>query len=92
MSGWLAEDDEQVALAGGLQVLGHVQVSVHACLEHRDRYVVGLLHGVRSAWFPPPKAISSVLRSSIAGNGERERTGGDFVAPRRSPGMTVSSA
>jgi hypothetical protein len=29
----LAEDDEQIALAGGLEVLGHVQVGVHACLE-----------------------------------------------------------
>ncbi len=32
----LAEDDEQVALAGVLQIIGHVQVGVHARLEHRD--------------------------------------------------------
>ena len=32
----LAEDDEQVALAGVLQVVGHVQVGVHAGLEHGD--------------------------------------------------------
>jgi len=32
----LAEDDEQVALAGVLEVVGHVQVGVHARLEHRD--------------------------------------------------------
>ena len=30
----LAEDDEEVALAGVLEVLGHVQVGVHARLEH----------------------------------------------------------
>ena len=33
----LAEDHEQVALAGVLQIVGHVQVGVHARLEHRDR-------------------------------------------------------
>ena len=32
----LAEDDEQVALAGVLQVVGHVEVGVHARLEDRD--------------------------------------------------------
>ena len=32
----LAEDDEQVALAGVLQVVGHVQVGVHAGLEDRN--------------------------------------------------------
>jgi hypothetical protein len=32
----LAEDHEQVALAGVLQVAGHVQVGVHARLQHRD--------------------------------------------------------
>ncbi|MNK99684.1 hypothetical protein D3C87_1200940 [compost metagenome] len=32
----LAEDHEQVALAGVLQVFGHVQVGIHACLEHVD--------------------------------------------------------
>ena len=31
-----AEDDEEVALAGVLEVVGHVQVGVHARLEHRD--------------------------------------------------------
>ena len=31
-----AEDDEQVALAGVLEVVGHVQVGVHAGLEDRD--------------------------------------------------------
>ena len=32
----LAEDDEEVALAGVLQVIGHVQVGVNSCLEHGD--------------------------------------------------------
>ena len=32
----LAEDDKQVALARVLQVFGHVQVGVHACLQHRN--------------------------------------------------------
>lgn len=31
-----AEDDEHVALAGVLQVLGHVQVGIHARFQHRD--------------------------------------------------------
>ena len=32
----LAEDDEQVALAGVLQIIGHMQIGIHAGLEHRD--------------------------------------------------------
>ena len=32
----LAEDDEEVTFAGVLEVLGHMQVGVHPCLEHRD--------------------------------------------------------
>ena len=32
----LAEDHEQVALAGVLEVVGHVQVGIHAGLEHRN--------------------------------------------------------
>ena len=32
----LAEDHEQIALAGVLEVAGHVEVGVHARLEHRD--------------------------------------------------------
>ena len=43
----LAEDDEQVALAGVLQVVGHVQVGVHARLEHRDAAELVELGGVR---------------------------------------------
>ena len=43
----LAEDDEQVALAGVLQVVGHVQVGVHARLEHRDAAELVELRGVR---------------------------------------------
>jgi hypothetical protein len=31
-----AEDDKQIALARILEILGHVQVGVHARLEHRD--------------------------------------------------------
>ena len=42
----LAEDHEQVALAGVLQVLGHVQVGVHAGLEHRDAAELVELGGV----------------------------------------------
>src|SRR5262252_75721 len=42
----LAEDDEQVALAGVLQVARHVQVGVHARLEHRDAAELGELGGV----------------------------------------------
>ena len=43
----LAEDDEQVALAGGLEVAAHVQVGVHARLEHRDAAELAELAGVR---------------------------------------------
>ena len=43
----LAEDDEQVALAGVLEVVGHVQVGVHAGLEHRDAAELVELGGVR---------------------------------------------
>ena len=32
----LTEDDEQVAVAGVLQIPGHVQVRVHTRLQHRD--------------------------------------------------------
>ena len=42
----LAEDDEEVALAGVLQVVGHVQVGVHARLEHRDAAKLAELGGV----------------------------------------------
>jgi hypothetical protein len=42
----LAEDDEQVALAGVLEVVGHVQVGVHAGLEHRDAAELVELGGV----------------------------------------------
>lgn len=34
---WFAEDDEEVALAGVLQVLGHVQVGVHAGFQDGER-------------------------------------------------------
>ena len=43
----LAEDDEEVALAGVLQVVGHVQVGVHARLEHGDAAELAELGGVR---------------------------------------------
>ena len=38
---------EQVAFAGVLQVFGHVQVGVHAGLEHRDAAQLGELAGMR---------------------------------------------
>ena len=43
----LAEDDEEIALAGVLQVVGHVQVGVHARLEHGDAAKLVELGGVR---------------------------------------------
>ena len=42
----LAEDDEEVALAGVLQVVGHVQVGVHARLEHGDAAELVELRGM----------------------------------------------
>src|SRR5690606_19152072 len=41
-----AEDHEQVALAGVLEVLGHVQVGVHARLEYGDAAQLGEFAGV----------------------------------------------
>ena len=43
----LAEDHEQVALAGILQIAGHVQVRVHASLQHRNAAQLVELRGVR---------------------------------------------
>ena len=43
----LAEDDEEIAFAGVLEVLGHVQVGVHAGLEHGDAAQLVELGGVR---------------------------------------------
>ena len=43
----LAEDDEEIAFAGVLEVLGHVQVGVHAGLEHGDAAQLAELRGVR---------------------------------------------
>ena len=43
----LAEDDEQVAFAGILEVLGHVQVGVHPGLEHGNAAQLAELRGVR---------------------------------------------
>ena len=43
----LAEDDEEVALAGVLEIAGHVQVGVHLRLQDRQRAELGDLRGVR---------------------------------------------
>jgi len=43
----LAEDDEEVSLAGVLQVFGHVKVGVHARLEDRDAAELRELGGMR---------------------------------------------
>src|SRR5262249_52427362 len=43
----LAEDDEQVTLAGVLEVFGHVEVGVHTRLENRDAAQRVELGGVR---------------------------------------------
>ena len=43
----LAEYHEQIALAGVLQVVGHVEVGVHSRLEHRDAPQAIELGGVR---------------------------------------------
>ena len=42
-----AEDHEQVALAGVLEVAGCVQVGIHACLEDRDATELAEFGGVR---------------------------------------------
>ena len=43
----LAEDDEEVALAGGLELAAHVEVGVHARLQHGDAAELAELAGVR---------------------------------------------
>ena len=43
----LAEDDEEIALAGVFEVVGHVQVGIHAGLEHRNAAELVELRGVR---------------------------------------------
>ena len=43
----LTEDDEEIAFAGVLEVVGHVQVGVHAGLEHGDAAQLVELRGVR---------------------------------------------
>jgi hypothetical protein len=43
----LTEDDEQVALGGGFELAAHVQVGVHARLEHRDTSQIAELAGAR---------------------------------------------
>ena len=43
----LAEDDKKVSFAGVLEILGHVQVGVHARLEHGDAAQLAELRGVR---------------------------------------------
>ena len=43
----LAEDDEEVAFAGVLEVVRHVEVGVHAGLEHRDAAELVEFGGVR---------------------------------------------
>ena len=43
----LAEDDEEIALAGVLEVAGHVQVGVHLRLQDRQRAELGDFRGVR---------------------------------------------
>ncbi len=42
----LAEDDEEVALAGVLEIVGHVQVGVHAGLQHGDAAELAEFRGV----------------------------------------------
>ena len=42
----LAEHDEQVALAGVLQLVRHVQVGVHLGLQDRQRAELGQLRGM----------------------------------------------
>ena len=46
MSGF-AEDHEQIALAGVLQFAGHVQIGIHARLEHGNASELVELRGVR---------------------------------------------
>lgn len=70
----LAEDDEEVALAGVLEVFGHVEVGVHAGLEHGDAAQLAELRGVR---FVVEGAGDEHIEPGIA----RLPGGGDEVGP-----------
>ena len=71
----LAEDDEEVALAGVLQVLGHVEVGVHPRLEHRDAAELVELRGVGVV---VERAGDEHVEIGVA----RLAGGGDEVGPR----------
>ena len=43
----LTEDDEEIAFAGVLEILGHVEVCVHAGLEHGDAAQITKLRRMR---------------------------------------------
>ena len=52
----LAQDDEEIALAGILEIFGHVEVGVHAGLEH---------------WYPPKLSEFRGVRFVIEGAGDQ---------------------
>ena len=59
-----AEDDEQVSLAGVLEILGHMQVGVHPSFEHEDAAQLAELRGVS---FVVEGACYQHIESGIAG-------------------------
>ena len=78
----LAEDDEEVALAGVLEVLGHVQIGVHAGLEHRDAAQLAELRGVRLVVEGASDKHIECSIASLAGGGDEVRPldGAEFRA------------
>src|SRR5207253_2522307 len=44
---WLPEDDKEIALAGILQLVRHMQIGVHARLKYRNASKLAELGGVR---------------------------------------------
>ena len=71
----LAEDDEEVALAGVLEVVGHVQVGVHPGLEHGDATEFTELCGVGLVVEGAGDQYVEVGIASLAGGGHQIGSG-----------------
>ena len=71
----LAEDDEEIALAGVLQLVGHVQVGVHLGLEDRQRAEPRQLRGVGIE-------IEGAGDQHVEARLARLARGGDEIEPR----------
>jgi len=69
-----AEDDEQIALPGILEIVGHVEVGVHARLQDGNASEFGELRGVRVVAEGTGDQDVEVGVSGLAGGGHEVRT------------------